>query len=130
MSSEGTTFLLYDRDCRVCTAFARFLRFIDLRRTIRIQAIQESPDLLRGLAAESWLDAAHAVSPDGRVTTGADALPTLAEALLGVPGVERGLRASQLAMECLARLYGVLVDLRGQLTCGVSAPSSEACSPR
>ena len=130
MAVQGPTFLLYDRDCRVCRASARFVRCIDLRRGIRIRPIQESRELLRSLPEESVLDAAHAIDPDGRVTSGAEAMPVLAGALLGAPQVERRLRASPSAMRVLARFYGFLVGLRGRLTCGVAAPSSEACAPR
>ncbi len=130
MDAGRVTFLLYDRDCRICTACARLLRFVDLHRGIRIQPIQDSRDLLRGVPEDALLDAARAVSPDGRVTTGAEAVPTLAGALLGVPGIEGRLRTSRSAMRCLSRLYGLLVGLRDQLTCGVAAPSSEGRSPR
>ncbi len=130
MAAGNATFLLYDRDCRVCAAFARFVRCIDLLGAIRIRPIQESSGLLQGLPEGAWLGAAHAVSPGGRVTSGAEAMPALAGALLGVPAVEGRLRASPSAMRCLSRFYGLLVDLRGRLTCGVAAPSSEARSPR
>lgn len=75
-------------------------------------------------------EAAHAVTPDGHVTTGADAMPTLLAALLGTREAESWIRSSPSTMRTLSRLYPMLVRFRSQLTCGVSAPSSAARSPR
>ncbi len=123
MRTEGPYFVLYDGNCRVCTACARFVAFIDIHRRIRAQPIQESRDLLRGVREDVILDAAHAVAPDGHVTTGADAVPTLVGALLGTPEAEDWLRSSPSTMRTVARFYAMLVRFRGQLTCGISARS-------
>ncbi len=123
MRTEGPYFVLYDGNCRVCTACARFVAFIDIHRRIRAQPIQESHELLRGLREDVLLDAAHAIAPDGHVTTGADAVPTLVGALLGTPEAEGWLRSSPSTMRTLSRFYALLVRFRGQLTCGISAPS-------
>jgi predicted DCC family thiol-disulfide oxidoreductase YuxK len=130
MRTKGPYFVLYDGDCRVCTAGARFLAFIDVHRGIRVRPIQDSRDLLRSIPEDAVLDAAHAVSPDGCVTTGADAMPTLVGALVGTPNVERWLRSSRSSMRGLSLLYETLVALRGRLTCRISAPVSAARSPR
>ncbi len=123
MRTEGPYFVLYDGNCRVCTACARFVAFIDIHRRIRAQAIQESHELLQGMGEDVMLDAAHAIAPDGHVTTGADAVPTLVGALLGTPEAEGWLRSSPSTMRTVSRLYAMLVRFRGQLTCGISAPS-------
>ncbi len=130
MPTPDATFLLYDGDCRVCTAFARAVHAVDLRRAIRIRPIQESRELLRGMAQDTILDAAHAVSPDGRVTTGADALPTLVAALLGTPRIEGWIRSSKTSMGAASWFYALLVDLRGHLTCGFAVPAAAERSPR
>ena len=130
MPTEGGYSLLYDGDCRICAAFARAVGFVDIRRRIRVRSIQESRDLLRGIPQDRILDAAHAVSPDGRVSTGAGAMPTLLAGLLGVPRFEAWLRASDASMKALSRFYDVLVALRGHLSCGFADASSAARSPR
>ena len=130
MRSEAPTFVLYDGDCRVCAAFARALGHIDVHRRIRVRPIQASRDLLPGISGSAVLDAAHAVSPDGRVTSGADAMPTIAGALLGAPRLEAWLRSSRSSRRILSRLYAILVGLRGHLSCGFDGTSSGARSPR
>lgn len=130
MQTEGPYLVLYDGDCRICTASARFVAFIDIHRRIHARAIQDSGELLGGIPENLRLDAAHAVAPDGHVTTGADAMPTLVGALLGTPEAEGCLRSSPASMRMLSRLYALLVRFRGQLTCGLVSPSSAECSPR
>ena len=130
MRTEPLYFLLYDGDCRVCSLFGRIVSLIDIQRRIRVQPIQESRSLLRGISEEEILDAAHVVVPDGRVTTGADAMPALLGGLLGNPRLERLLRSSATSMRLFSRLYGILVELRGHLTCGFPAPASAAHTPR
>ena len=130
MEPEGTYFLLYDGECRICTAFARAVAALDIRGTLRARPLQDSRDLLGGMPEEEILGAAHVVAPDGPVTTGAAAMPTIAGVLLGVPRLEAWLRSSPPRMRAVSRAYDFLVSLRGQLTCGVPSPSSAARSPR
>ena len=75
MEPEGTYFLLYDGECRICTAFARAVAALDIRGTLRARPLQDSRDLLGGMPEEEILGAAHVVAPDGQVTTGAAAMP-------------------------------------------------------
>lgn len=130
MRTDGPYLVLYDGDCRVCTASARFLAFIDIHRKIRARPIQESGEFLREIPEDARLDAAHAIAPDGHVTTGADAMPTLVGALLGTPAAEGWLRSSPSVMRMLAQFYALLVRFRGQLTCGLVSASAAACTPR
>src|SRR3989442_5033259 len=81
--------LLYDRDCGICSAVSRWIRALDWRRRIRLQSIQSSQSILVGIPEDRMLDALHVVSPDGRVTTGGDAVPTLIGAFPIGAGVER-----------------------------------------
>src|SRR2546430_3578818 len=69
--------LLYDRDCGICSAVSRWIRTLDWRGRIRLQSIQSSRNILVGIPEDRMLDALHVVSPDGHVTTGGDAVPTL-----------------------------------------------------
>lgn len=122
--------LLYDGDCRVCTAFARAVSFLDLRRHLRVRPIQESEALLAAIPPTERLSEAHAVSPDGRVSSGAEAMPTVIAALVGNPAIEPRLRGSPRSMALLGRSYEVLREIRGRLTCGIAAPASVGRSPR
>ncbi len=130
MARDGPYLLLYDADCRICAAFARALRFVTLGRRIHVRSIQDSRSLLLGMAEDDILGSAHAISPEGLVTTGADAMPMLAGALLGKPQIEGRLRSSPASMRFLSGFYAFLADLRGRLTCGLAAPSSGARTPR
>ena len=121
--NRGTAWLLYDGDCRLCTAAAWCVRSLDLGGRLRVRAIQESDDLLRSVPPEDRARAVRAIGPDGRMVAGPDALPLILATLAGAPGMERVLRSSSTAMSSLSRLYRLLVGLRGRLSCGVSAPS-------
>ncbi len=116
--------LLYDGDCRICIAFARWARAVDRRNRIRIQPIQESRDLLGGIPDNLVLDAMHVVAPDGRVATGGDSIPTLLEALFAGPPLASLLRTSSRVRALLRVLYGVVVELRGHLICRVEPASA------
>src|SRR3989442_14735732 len=97
--------LLYDRDCGICSAVSRWIRALDWRRRIRLQSIQSSRSILVGIPEDRMLDALHVVSPDGRVTTGGDAVPTLIGALPIGAGVERVLREAAPLMRVVHRFY-------------------------
>ncbi len=119
--SPGTTWLLFDGDCRVCSAAARWVRIVDIRGHVRAQPIQESQALLESVPPDRRLDAVRALAPDGRLVEGADAFPVILAALSGGPPLEGLLRSSPQAMFALSRCYDALVKLRGRLTCGVAA---------
>ncbi len=126
----GTTWLLFDGDCRICTAAASWARAFDLGGRLRTRPIQDSGELLAALPAADRLGAVHAVAPDGRLLTGPEALPAILAALSAGPGLERLLRSSPPAMSTFARAYAVLAGVRGRLTCGVAAPASAVRNPR
>lgn len=109
--------LLYDRDCGICSAVSRWIRAIDWRGRIRLQSIQSSRSVLVGIPEERMLDAFHIVSPDGRVTTGGDAVPILIGAFWIGAGVERILRGSSALMDIVHRFYGFLTRFRDRLVC-------------
>lgn len=128
MQTDPAYTLLFDRDCRICAAFARTVRLLDVRGALTIRPIQESAGMLGGLPADEWLAAAHAVGPDGRVTSGGEALPAIVAALVAGPRFEGRIRGSRASMAALRCAYGVMAEVRGRLTCA-SGPASAARSP-
>ena len=130
-ASSGTT-LLYDGDCRICTTFARWVAALDLRHALRIRTIQASKELLQGLPGDEILDAMHVLTPDGRRLTGGEALPALLSGLAGAPALETLIIRSSLVYAAMRRLYSVLAEFRGHLTCRFDgAPASSAArTPR
>jgi len=122
--------LLYDGDCRPCSAFARAIRLVDIRRAIRIEPIQEAQDLLRMIPTDARLASAHAVAPDGRVTSGGDAMPAILAALVAGPAFEDRIRSSRPSMAMLVRGYAVLAAVRGRLSCARGGAVAAGRSPR
>src|SRR5256712_9976068 len=104
----GPYVLLYDRDCGICSALSRWIHRVDLRRRIRFESIQSGRALLTGIPEERMLDAWHIVTPDGRVTTGGDAVPTLVGAFPIGAGLGRLLAGSSGLMRQVPRPYAVL----------------------
>ena len=74
------------------------------------------------------LDALHVVSPDGRITTGGDAVPTLIGAFPIGAGVERILRGSAALMGVVHRFYGFLTRFRDRLVCRLEPAGTSAGS--
>ncbi len=129
-SYPGTTWLLFDGDCRVCSAAASWAQALAFPGRLHARPIQDSADLLRELSAEERLGAVHAVATDGRVRSGPDALPLILAAMAGGPGLERLLESSPPARSTLARAYGLLAELRGRLTCGIDGSAPAERTPR
>lgn len=127
--AQATYWLLYDGECRICAAVARWAKALDLRHRMRIRPIQESDDLLAGLPAGRALSAYHVVAPDGRVTTGGEAVPTMIEAFPMGSGFARLLRGSAALMAFVRRAYRFSTALRDVLICRVDAspPTSDPC---
>jgi predicted DCC family thiol-disulfide oxidoreductase YuxK len=126
---EGRYVLLFDEDCSICSAASRLIRAVDIRRRIHVRPILASRDLLRGVPEERILDAFHVVSPDGRVTTGGDAVPVLVEAFPMGAGAARLLQESAALLALTHRAYSFAARFRDALTCRVrAAPSAWAAS--
>ena len=123
----GTHYLLYDAECRICTRVARWTVAVAPRGRLRIQPTEASRYLLAGLPEDVVRSAYHVVSPDGRVTTGGDAVPALLEVMPMGAGFGRLLRGSQSLMERIRTLYGFAATFRGALTCRVDGSSDSAC---
>src|SRR2546425_10056802 len=120
--------LLYDRDCGICSALSRWIRAVDVRRRIRFESIQSGRGLLKGIPEDRMLDAWHMVAPDGQVTTGGDAVPTLVGAFPIGAGFGRLLRGSSHLMRQVHRLYEFLTRFRDRLVCRLDAPPPSAGS--
>ena len=130
MRTDTSFVLLYDGDCRVCSAFARTVTWLSGRRSIQRRTIQTAHGLLAGMPEEAALASAHMVSPDGRIRTGPDVLPAIVGALLGRPRLEDQVNASPWARSAADRTYRLLVALRGSLSCASGASSSAGRTPR
>jgi len=111
--------LLYDRDCGICSALGEWIRIADFRRRIEIRSIQSSLALLPGIPETRALDAFHMVAPEGVVTTGGDAVPTLIEAFPVAAGLGRILRRSNVLMGVVQAFYRFLTRFRDRLVCRV-----------
>lgn len=124
--------LLFDRDCGICSAFSRWIQALDIRRRrVRLQTIQSSQDLLRGMPEEQVFDAFHIISPDGQVRTGGDAVPLLIQALPMGGGIGRVVDGSPPLMSRVRDLYEFLTRFRERLVCGVEpATTSAGSAPR
>ncbi len=97
---------------------------LDWRGRVSVRPIQGSGAVLGGALGSALPDTMHLVGPDGRIASGGDALPGLVASLWSGPELERLLQASPAAMSSMRRLYAVLVELRGRLTCRTSSASS------
>src|SRR3989442_1755814 len=133
----GPYVLLYDRDCGICSALSRWIHRVDLRRRIRFESIQSGRALLTGIPEERMLDAWHIVTPDGRVTTGGDAVPTLVGAFPIGAGLGRLLAGSSGLMRQVHRLFQMLTRFPRLLACppgsappSAGAPPSPGAAPR
>lgn len=130
MRTAAPFLLLYDRDCRICSTFARGVDRLAGPRSVQARAIQSSPELLPSLSSAEALASAHVVSPDGRLRSGSSILPALVAALLKHPEWENWLNASSRARAAARRTYDLLVAIRGSLSCANGAPAWAARSPR
>lgn len=128
MPDEPGYSLLYDGECRICSAFARVVALLDVRGSLRVRRIQESEALLADIPADRMLASAHAVSPNGRVSSGAEAMPALVAALVADPAFESHLRSSHVATTALGAFYEIMRTIRGPIACAAT-PSGER-SPR
>lgn len=121
--------ILYDGECRLCAAIARWARAVDPRGRIRIRPIQDARDLLGAIPSDRALTAYHVVAPGGLVTTGGDAVPTMIEAFPAGGGFARLLRGSPRLMALVRRTYGFATRFRDVLICRVdeAGPSAGPC---
>ena len=79
----ATVTVAYDEDCGACRWTADHLRSLDRAHALAFVPIQRADALLAAIPAGERLDAMHAITADGRVYTGAAAVPIIAAALPG-----------------------------------------------
>ena len=72
---------MYDEDCGACRWTAEWLRRLDRDGHLAFVAIQHADHLLGEIPPSRRLDAMHAVTADGRVSTGGAAIPVIARQL-------------------------------------------------
>jgi len=77
--------VLYDKDCGFCRWSADKLRVWDTRRGLTFASIQSSrgAELLHPVPVAERLDSMHAVTPDGRVWSGGQAVRVIFDELPG-----------------------------------------------
>jgi predicted DCC family thiol-disulfide oxidoreductase YuxK len=122
---EATIVVLYDADCGFCRWSADRLKRWDSRGALTFASIQssEGQGLLHAIPEEARLDAMHAVTSDGRVWSGGEALRVLLSALpFGrVPATVAGAfpEATERAYRFVARHREQLGARLGQDACDV-----------
>lgn len=128
---EATIVVLYDADCGVCRWLADRLSRWDSRGALTFESIQSTngQELLHAIPEQARLDAMHAVTGDGRVWSGGEALRVLLEVLPGgkVPATIAGAfpETTELAYRFVARHRERLGAWLGQDACDVD-PSRTA----
>jgi predicted DCC family thiol-disulfide oxidoreductase YuxK len=98
--------MFYDGDCRLCTLTARLVLAADTGNRVR-SATLDSPEAdryLRRLSKKEQYGAFH-LYREGRVLSGADAIPPLLELLAPLSPAGRWLGRSERARSLTERLY-------------------------
>jgi len=109
---RGRSFtVLYDDDCGFCRWSADQIRRLDARGRLAFAPIQGAvgADLLRAVPPELRLASMHAVTPDGRVWSGGDAVR---EILAASPGAAVLSVAAAAYPELTDRLYRLVAANR------------------
>ena len=123
--------VLYDEDCGFCRWSADKLRAWDMRRKLTFAAIQSptAGELLRAVPVAERLGSMHAVTPDGRVWTGGQAVRVILGKLRG-GGVLASIAATfpgatEWIYRLVARHRQGLGRLLGQRACSVDPSATE-----
>jgi predicted DCC family thiol-disulfide oxidoreductase YuxK len=116
----GRAVLIYDGDCAVCRASALWLMRLALEGG-RLEIIPGRSDARRArfpqISEEQTTQAMQLVLPDGRVLSGADAVPEILRAIRGL-GWMAALFALPGARPLARRVYGWIATNRMRLSCG------------
>lgn len=111
--------MVYDADCGPCTRFRDAVSFLDSRHRMEYTGINEAEGagLLDALPLSARHRSFHLVFPDGRVVSGADALPGLTGLLPGgsVPSFLLG--SSTVVFSAAAFVYSVFARLHETGSC-------------
>ena len=120
--------VLYDRDCALCTWTAGQLRRADRRGRLALLPLQDAarssdPRVARAARTHALPESVHAVSADGSVAAGPEAVLRILRALPGgalltlwarLPGARRLLHATYAAVARNRGRIGALVVGQGQ----------------
>ncbi|MDG6909429.1 MAG: DUF393 domain-containing protein [Nitrososphaerota archaeon] len=122
--------LVYDAACGPCTRFKDGVKFLDARRRMDYLGLAEADmtGRLEPVDPVRRYRSFHLVSPEGRVWSGADALPQLAALLPGGFPLSRALAMCPPARSLAAFVYGVFSRLHdsGSCTLGSGGALKEA----
>ena len=124
--------LVYDADCGPCTRFKRIIGFLDARRTLRFASLVDADNrgLLDTVPAARRHRSFHLVSPQGKVDSGANALPGLVALLPAGRLTSEAIDSSPLIFRSVAFVYSVFSRLHDSGSCsyrdhqGGRAPAS------
>ena len=86
MKNTRKIVLLFDGSCNFCTACVEFLRLLDRRHRFQYLPFQ-APDVPQsyGLTVAQCEQAAWAISPNGHIYRGAQAVCATLDAIIGLP---------------------------------------------
>lgn len=112
-------FLLYDSECRICTALRNVVRLLDLRGCIVTPSLRgrQAILLLRGMDDRMIMRSFHVVTESGRIASGEKAIPLLLNALPHGNLLARAMVKSNLATGIISRIFRGLVRGRMVLSC-------------
>ncbi|HYC12100.1 MAG TPA: DCC1-like thiol-disulfide oxidoreductase family protein [Nitrososphaerales archaeon] len=118
--------LLYDTDCGPCMRFKRLVSFLDLGRSLEFMSIDKAEGLgiLDGIPAKRRHGSFHLVHPDGRLESGADALPSLISLLPGGRIARRIIVFAPKGPSALKFLYSTAARLHEVGSCKASSALS------
>jgi len=109
----------YDGECAVCAAAVERLAKLDRDRSLRIVPFQrvagELPDVAARIDAADLTSALHVVEPDGRLTSGGEAVLRIAEAVPRLRLVAR-LGRLPLVSRLVEPMYGLVARHRHRLS--------------
>ena len=111
--------LVYDADCGPCTKFRRIIGFLDIRRTLLFASLvdADSSGKLNTVPAARRHRSFHLVSPQGKVESGANALPGLIALLPAGRLASEAIEASPFMFRRVAFVYSVFSRLHDSGSC-------------
>jgi predicted DCC family thiol-disulfide oxidoreductase YuxK len=120
----GPAVLIYDGDCAVCRASALWLMRLALASG-RLEILPGRSDARRArfpaITEESTMQAMQLVLPDGRVVSGADAVPEILKAIRGLGWLAAAFSVPG-ARPLARRVYAWVAKNRMRLSCTRSVP--------
>ncbi|MFQ5918710.1 MAG: thiol-disulfide oxidoreductase DCC family protein [Thermoplasmata archaeon] len=120
--------LLFDGECRVCSAFARLISWWNFRRRLRVLPFQqeEARRLLLDFTDEEVQRSAHLVLEDGEILSGPHAFPALLDRLPALGSLHQQVGRRFVVRWLVHALYDTGVALRGASRCATPHSASTA----